>query len=61
MTSGTVELESNGKTYHATWRVDGRTQHVSTAMGQKTTQVGGTPPHILARVMLRELVQEGRV
>jgi hypothetical protein len=51
----------DGKTYEATYEVAQGIVTVRTAKGMKATQVGGSPPEVLARMMLREMVREGRV
>jgi hypothetical protein len=33
---------------------------VTYSKGRKSTQVGGSPPEALARIMLREMIQEGK-
>ena len=54
-----IEIEYKGRKYVGRWRsASGRLIEVSSAYGSKTTQIGSTPGEILARTMLRELVQE---
>jgi hypothetical protein len=54
-----VSIEVNGKTYNGTYTVDGSIISVSFALGSKRTQIGGSSPESLARVMLCELIREG--
>lgn len=56
---GRVTLERNGKTYTATYRVEKRMITVSTAFGRKSTQLGSSPPEILARITLGEMIDAG--
>ena len=34
--------------------------HVTTALGEKATQVGGSDPYAIARLLLQELGREGK-
>jgi hypothetical protein len=56
-----VSIEYKGKTYNATYTVEKGIITVSTLYGKKATQVGGSPPESLARIMIRELVDEGKI
>jgi hypothetical protein len=58
--SHTVEIEFGGRTVSGFYRVKRGLISVSTSQGSKATQVGGSPPESLARVMLRELAKEGK-
>ncbi len=55
-----VSIEVNGRTYNGVYTVDGSIISVSSAIGSKRTQIGGSSPKNLARVMLSELVREGK-
>ncbi len=55
-----VTCEIDGKTYRGTYWVAGKILTVSTGMGGKSTQVGSTPPEILAEQLLRKLAKEGK-
>jgi len=55
-----VTCEIDGKTYRGTYWVAGKILTVSTGMGGKSTQVGSTPPEILAAQLLRKLAKEGK-
>ncbi len=55
-----VSIEVNGKVYTGTYTVDAGMISVSSAMGIKKTQVGGSSPGNLAQLMLGELVREGK-
>jgi hypothetical protein len=56
-----VTTEFNGRQISATYSVSRGAITVSTARDSKSTQVGGSTPAILARMLLRELAREGRV
>lgn len=54
-----IEVEYKGRKYVGQWRpISGKMIEVSCAYGSKATQTGATPGDLLARTMLRELVQE---
>jgi len=55
-----VSTDINGKTYSGTYTVESKMVTVWTAMGQKTTQISGGAAQTLARLMLGELVREGK-
>jgi hypothetical protein len=48
---GEVQIEFEGKTYRADFAVD---------QGMVTVTYFGSPPETLARIMLREMIQEGK-
>jgi hypothetical protein len=54
-----IKLE-NGRVISGTYGHSDRYVTVKTALGSKTTQIGGSPPKSLARIMLRELADEGK-
>lgn len=56
-----IEMQYNGNTYSAEYTIEGGMITVSGNGGSKTTQVGGTPEDTLARMLLRELINEGKV
>jgi hypothetical protein len=58
LNEGTVTVERAGRTYSGTWRVERGLITVTTAHGQKTTQLGDSPAEVLARIMLGELVND---
>ncbi|WP_330481921.1 hypothetical protein [Tumidithrix elongata] len=53
-----VSIEINGQIYNGSYTVVSDIITVSYKMEKETTQVGGTPPDILARVLLSELVHK---
>lgn len=55
-----ISTEIGGKTYSGTFTVESKTVTVWTAMGHKTTQISGGSAATLARLMLGELVREGK-
>jgi hypothetical protein len=62
---GTVSIEIDGKTYRGDYTVFSRDAPMITVVGYgdlggrtKTTQLGDSPPEGLARIMLRELVED---
>jgi hypothetical protein len=56
-----ISTEFEGRQISASYSVAGVVVTVWTAHGRKTTQLGSSPVHSLARIMLRELAQEGKV
>lgn len=56
-----ISVDVDGVTYAGQWGIDHETIVVRTASGeQEDTQVGGTPPESLAKLMLGQMVREGR-
>lgn len=55
-----VSTEIDGKSYSGTYTVESKMVTVWTAMGRKTTQISGGSAPTLARLMLGELVREGK-
>ena len=53
----TVTYEKDGKTIVATYHVEHGMVTVSCELGSNTTQVGGSPPEFLARLLLLEIVE----
>ena len=59
MISTVVEVEVDGKLYRGRYQVDRGIIAVSMMDGRrKATQVGGSPPEVLARILLCELVRD---
>ena len=56
-----VTTEFNGRQISGTYSVSRGAVTVSTAHDSKSTQVGGSTPAILAKILLRELAREGSV
>jgi len=56
----TIEIRIDGHVVRGSWAHDGSMVQVRTPCGDKTTQIGGSPPKTLARQMLRELAKEGK-
>ncbi|MCY1369854.1 hypothetical protein D9M68_977530 [compost metagenome] len=56
-----VSIELNGRTYSGRYRVEKGIITVSTMSGSKSTQLGRLPEEALARMLLRELVDEEKV
>ncbi|MGG2019002.1 hypothetical protein AB1J88_03060 [Pseudomonas sp. S8] len=54
----TLEVEFQGKTYKASYSVDKRMVTVWAATLSKSTQVGGSPPETIARIIAKELLME---
>lgn len=55
-----VSIEKDGKTYHGSYTLDRGIICVSNMLGSKTTQLGGLPPETLAKMLLSELVHQGK-
>ena len=60
MSSGRVSIESDGRTYAGTWRLDHGRLTVSSSRGRKSWILDDQErnPPAVARVLLRELVAE---
>lgn len=58
--STAVEIEVAGKMYRGFYRVEDGVITVSTTLGRKSTQLGRLQEHLLAQMLLRELVDEGK-
>jgi hypothetical protein len=55
----TVTVTIKGVTHHGTYFVQSSMVHVHSTLGSKTTQVGGSPPETVAKLLLSELVRAG--
>ena len=55
-----ITMTRNDKTYSAFYRVEGGVVTVTTISGRKSTQVGGSTAEFVARMLLRELIDEGK-
>lgn len=55
-----VEIDVEGKKYRGYYRVEDGVLTVSTVAGRKSTQLGRLPEQLLAELLLRELVDEGK-
>ena len=53
-----VSIEVNGKEYRGSYRVEGPEPlvYLTSNYGNKTTQLGGSPADMIARLLLHELV-----
>jgi hypothetical protein len=58
--AGDVTITFEGRTITASYSVAAGMVTVHTDIGSKTTQLGGSHAHSLARAMLRELAIEGK-
>jgi hypothetical protein len=58
--AGEVKVQMHGATYHAQWRTEGDTLHLSNQLGAKSGKLGAMAeqPETVARILLRELVME---
>jgi hypothetical protein len=56
----TIEIRFDGRVVRGSWAHDGSMVQVRTPYADKTTQIGGSPPETLARIMLGELAKEGK-
>lgn len=50
-------VEYNGKTYSGRYRVSNKMLYVTSAYGDKSTQIGSLNAEFLAKRLLRELLQ----
>jgi hypothetical protein len=58
--SNPITIEVNGQSVNGRYTVRGGMITVSTIHGSKTTQVGNMNTEALAKMLLRELVEEGK-
>jgi hypothetical protein len=56
-TSGKVTIERDGRTYAATYTVDGDMVHVKTHTETRSIALGGKSPEDIARRELEEIVE----
>jgi hypothetical protein len=59
--SGTVSVEWEGRLLYGRFLVFGRTLIVEAGERRKTAQLGQLAPPLLARMMLREMAQDGEI
>ena len=55
-----ITIEMDGKQHHGFYRVESGVVTVTTLEGKNATQIGGSTVEIVARMLLRELVRQGR-
>jgi|SRR5271166_2908683 len=53
-----VSVEIGGATHHGHYQTENRMIRVEYRSSSKATQLGGSPPGVLARLILAELVRE---
>lgn len=56
-----IEIQFESRTVKGSYYVESGIVTVSTWADRKSTQVGGSPPEIIARRLLRELAEAGKV
>ena len=56
-----ISVEVNGKTYNGTYKVKKGVITVSSALSHSSTHLGGTPPEALAKILLREMAESGKL
>jgi hypothetical protein len=55
-----VIVEIDDFIYEGTYYVQKSIVYVQSEFGSKSTQLGSSPPHTIAKLLLSELVREGR-
>jgi hypothetical protein len=55
-----IEIEHEGRTIFGKYSTWAGLITVTTERGTKTAEIGATPPKALARIMLRQLAQDGK-
>lgn len=55
-----IEVDFEGKTHKVTYSVEQGLITVGTSFHSKTTQVGGSSPEVLARIMAKELLADAK-
>jgi len=58
--TGEVTVERDGKTYGATYEVKGSMVIVKTHTETRSVQLDGSPPEVLARRVLNEIIDADR-
>lgn len=58
--SYSVQCEVAGRMYQGTYTISGGMVHVLCDQGRESTQIGGSPPATVARMLLRGLVNKDR-
>ena len=61
MAYATTNVVIDGTTYPAGYELKGGTVTVRTDIGTKSASVGNSPPDIVARMLLRELIEAERL
>lgn len=56
----TVTVTIDGIAHHGTYYVQRSVVYVQSSLGAKATQVGGTPPENVAKLLLSEMVRTSR-
>ena len=59
-TPRTFSIDADGRTYNASWTVEGGQLHVASAYGSDQVAVGRAKPEILAQRLLRAIVARQR-
>jgi hypothetical protein len=54
-----VSVTIGDEIHHGTYFVQGSMVHVQSSFGAKATQVGNSPPQMIAKMLLSELVRAG--
>jgi hypothetical protein len=55
-----IEIQIDGRAVKGSYYVERGMVTVTTAYGQETTQLGGSPADSIARQVLRDLVKKGK-
>jgi hypothetical protein len=53
-----VQVEHKGKTYRGRYSVTGSVVTVTWSLLSRSTQIGGSAPAVLARMLLKELIRD---
>ena len=53
-----VQVEHKGKTYRGRYSVTGGVVTVTWSLLSRSTQIGGSAPAVLARMLLKELIRD---
>lgn len=53
-----ITVEENGETYKGRYKIEKRMVHVMSAFGYESTQIGGSEPETIAKMILGELVRK---
>ncbi len=61
MAQATVSVTTDGTTYPATYELKQGVVTVRTDIGTRSAPVGNSPPDVVARMLLRELIEVERL
>ena len=55
-----VTIEFEGKEYKGRYKVESKMVYATSAHGSKATQLGGSPAEVIARMLLRNILNDAK-